>query len=642
MYFGGMMQKTKYLTAVILFLVAFLLIGEFFIWRLYTFPSEYPSTTVYLQEGQNRDELLQDIISAANEVGIDVFAVDTEMNSAISAAIHIYGTANTANKLKNRQIEPGSYSSLFLGKLKLDINPIDTMPTGLTPDRLFLTGSHAENVQFKQLLINKYAGNIPQPMEHGDQKAWIVGGLWLVVFSLLLIISLYHLAFLKREGIVRMISGEPLGSFVLSNIIRDTAIFAGIFFSLLLITSRFTKSTFLLPVTVISFAAFAFVNAGFNARLLKVDFRKDAASKQSAKNVLKISYVYKCAAIILTIFAVSGNVQLIKNGADYYSQKTFFQQHNNYYYLNISTHTITDEDDANKQILVDLISNPQHLMLVDLQVSDGDLGYVYTDSSTIPYLKEQIPELSQASLDSKVYFIVPESVGDSTLEKDSAMDIWSAYYKGSFECEFIEYEKASIMAIKNMGTSIESSYFRNPIVVLNNLDAPDYTSFFNLEYIAANTLFDIPDAELQSLDQHKQINYSTNACENYTFHLDAAKRNIITGLVFMGLILILNLVMSKSMLYFEYKVRAVEYLLKKILGVSLLKSNVRVLLLSAASVGLATVVSSALMYMLGEREILYNIVGSAMVLLMDVLFSVYYIHAISRISLIRVFKGGSI
>lgn len=66
------MQKTKYLTAVILFLVAFLLIGEFFIWRLYTFPSEYPSTTVYLQEGQSRDELLQDIMSAANEVGIDV------------------------------------------------------------------------------------------------------------------------------------------------------------------------------------------------------------------------------------------------------------------------------------------------------------------------------------------------------------------------------------------------------------------------------------------------------------------------------------------------------------------------------------------------------------------------------------------
>ena len=167
------MQKTKYLTAVILFLVAFLLIGEFFIWRLYTFPSEYPSTTVYLQEGQNKDELLQDIISAANEVGIDVFAVDTEMNSAISAAIHMYGTANTANKLKNRQIEPGSYRSLFLGKLKLDINPIDTMPTRLIPDRLFLTGSHAANMQFKQLLINKYAGNIPRPMERGNQKAWM-------------------------------------------------------------------------------------------------------------------------------------------------------------------------------------------------------------------------------------------------------------------------------------------------------------------------------------------------------------------------------------------------------------------------------------------------------------------------------------
>ena len=28
------------------------------------------------------------------------------------------------------------------------------------------------------------------------------------------------------------------------------------------------------------------------------------------------------------------------------------------------------------------------------------------------------------------------------------MDIWSAYYKGSFECEFIEYEKASISSVR--------------------------------------------------------------------------------------------------------------------------------------------------------------------------------------------------
>ena len=28
------------------------------------------------------------------------------------------------------------------------------------------------------------------------------------------------------------------------------------------------------------------------------------------------------------------------------------------------------------------------------------------------------------------------------------MDIWSAYYKGSFECESIEYEKASISSVR--------------------------------------------------------------------------------------------------------------------------------------------------------------------------------------------------
>ena len=126
------------------------------------------------------------------------------------------------------------------------------------------------------------------------------------------------------------------------------------------------------------------------------------------------------------------------------------------------------------------------------------------------------------------------------------------------------------------------------------------------------------------------------------FHIESERRNVITGVVFLGLIVLLNSVISKSMLYYEYKIRAVEYTLKKILGEHLLVSNMRVFLLSAISAGVATIISSIIMLVLGNQNVMFNIFGSIMVVFLDFCFSGYYIHIISRVSISRVFKGGSI
>ena len=369
------MKKTKFLVAILLFFISFILIGEFYVWHLYTFPSEFPSTTLYLQEGQTQKELLRDVTSAAAETGVDVFVVDTEMNSAVSVTIHIYGSENVIQKLVRYKIETGSYKSLFLGTINIEIEKFDEMPSDFIPNRFFLTGSYTDNVAFKQLLINKYAGNFPKQIENTNQNIFMICGLWLVVFTLLLLISLYDLALIKREGIVRMVSGEPLSTFVLTNILRDSCVFSIIFFLLLFLTSIFTKPTFFFNITLAAFIIFIAINVLLNLKLLRVDFRKDVCSKQSAKGILKISYFYKCAAIILTIFVVNGNIQLIGQGAAYFLQKDFFEQHKDYYYLNVSTHS-ENSSDSNTQILEKLLSDPRHLTLIDLQASNDGVEYI--------------------------------------------------------------------------------------------------------------------------------------------------------------------------------------------------------------------------------------------------------------------------
>lgn len=635
------MKKTKFLVAILLFFISFILIGEFYVWHLYTFPSEFPSTTLYLQEGQTQKELLRDVTSAAAETGVDVFVVDTEMNSAVSVTIHIYGSENVIQKLVRCKIETGSYKSLFLGTINIEIEKFDEMPSDFIPNRFFLTGSYTDNVAFKQLLINKYAGNFPKQIENTNQNIFMICGLWLVVFTLLLLISLYDLALIKREGIVRMVSGEPLSIFVLTNILRDSCVFSIIFFLLLFLTSIFTKPTFFFNITLAAFIIFIAINVLLNLKLLRVDFRKDVCSKQSAKGILKISYFYKCAAIILTIFVVNGNIQLIRQGATYFLQKDFFEQHKDYYYLNVSTNS-ENSPDSDTQILEKLLSDPRHLTLIDLQASNDGVEYIYTDSSSKDYLSEQIPSIENIKFESKVYLFIPKEFIDDSLVKENTLWVWSTYYRDSFDYEFIEYDNANIMAIKNTGTSIESTRIVNPIIIYNNLGAASYSAFFNLEYVAGSTLFNIPEDNLANIDLNGQINYATNANENYLFHIESERRNVITGVVFLGLIVLLNSVISKSMLYYEYKIRAVEYTLKKILGEHLLVSNMRVFLLSAISAGVATIISSIIMLVLGNQNVMFNIFGSIMVVFLDFCFSGYYIHIISRVSISRVFKGGSI
>ena len=219
------MKRTKYLTGALLFLIAFALIGELSVWRLSSFYTSFPSTTLYLQEGQNRSELIHDVKTAAKENGIEAFAVSVNMHSSFSVSLDIYGTSGVENYLKEHsKVSDGTFRSLFLGEVMISVQDLDELPEDFVPDRFLLTGDHDSNVLFKKALINNYAGNFPRQINASDENVLLIIGIWAIVFMLLLLLSNYEIALAKREVIVRMVSGEPLTAFVGTNILKDTLI----------------------------------------------------------------------------------------------------------------------------------------------------------------------------------------------------------------------------------------------------------------------------------------------------------------------------------------------------------------------------------------------------------------------------------
>lgn len=634
------MKRTKYLTGALLFLIAFALIGELSVWRLSSFYTSFPSTTLYLQEGQNRSELVHDVKTAAKENGIEAFAVNVDMHSSFSVSLDIYGTPGVKEYLHTEAgVGEGVFRSLFLGEVIISVHDLDDLPEDYVPDRFLLTGDHDSNVLFKKALINKYAGNFPRQINTSDENVLLIIGIWAIVFMLLLLLSNYEIALAKREVIVRMVSGEPLTAFVGTNILKDTWIFSAAFGAALLIGSLLSSATYHIGISLISFGLFLCINAALHTRLLKTDFRKDVGSSSSAKTVLKTSYIYKCVAVVASVAIMTGNIALIMEAVSCYKQRDFFEQHKDYYYINFPSNP--NEEHQGLVCTAEFMSRYHSRSLVDLQSWDMGVEYVYSDANTVDILMDSIPELRTEELTPKVYFLMPVKIAEDPLVQEDALDIWTAYYQGEFEYEFVSCRNTETIAVGSTG-KIASSIKDAPIIILNNLGTSSYAAFSNLGYISQCTMFQVDTDELERLSEDGVINYATNANDSFSLALAAARRNMFAGFLFLFMILSINAVISKNMVYYDCKINAVEYSLKKLLGYNPIRIYSITLFPTVGVSIVATVICSAAMLVKGNTAVFTNVIGCVVIGLLDLCFVAYYLHKTSHIGMVQVIKGGSI
>lgn len=289
----------------------------------------------------------------------------------------------------------------------------------------------------------------------------------------------------------------------------------------------------------------------------------------------------------------------------------------------------------------ELFKNQTKLTLVDLETWNLDMEYVYADGDAKAHLEENIPELRKNDFAQKVYFIIPEKYADDPSVMEDMQNVWAAYYSGEYDFEMLVCKKTDTIAISNVGT-ITSSIKKDPIIIYNNLGASSYDKFSNIDYITGSTLFKVSEDDIPRLDKDSRVSYVTNSNENYLYHLETVKRNMLTGVVFLVIILIINSIISRSMLHYEYSINAVENCLKKLYGYGLLRTNLHSILLTVISAALAIVISSIIMLLFGTSSLVYNTIGGVLVILIDLGFLTYYIHITSRIGMNRIFKGGSI
>lgn len=636
------MKLIKYITSFILFFITLIFIGEIYVWNLDSFETEYKYVTFYLQENTTKSEMLNDIVVAAEKENVSIFVVDKKFTSLYTETINIYTTNKEAQNFLalNSMVREGRYESIFLGQVNVEYFEWFDIPDIEKIEYYYVIGKDENIINFKKLLVDKYAGRFPKNSNQIMNTQFSVGVVWFCVIAFLLLLTFYEVAKLKKIIILKIAIGERISIFIIKKLILDIIIYSTVFLSLFYMLSLYTNTFYLKNMTILYFGLFLFLNSLSYLFLFFTDYKKDMQTLKTAKSVLKISYLYKIITSVVLIITMTGCIELIFEGINYYKQKDFFEMKQNYYYITVGGSNIEDAKEMLNKYYTQGRKTEKKIGLIDLGKWLTNVEYILADQGAVDYLYTRIPEIQNKILENKIYYLVPEQYQNKDIYNDMK-SICYTYYEAEYDYEIIEYKKTSwVMAISNSG-KIKSTLKKNPVIILNNMDFVEIPNSSML-YIGNATMYSFSDKEFENIASSNffgDMYYKTNVYENYKYFWNMMKRNMLMGIVFLMILLILEGLILRTVLKYEYQINAKELLLNKMNGNSFFYRQKKIILLLLGG-WLSLIISITISIILGFSATLYILISGILVLLMEHLLVILYSHKLDKANISKIFKGG--
>lgn len=636
------MKLIKYITSFILFFITLIFIGEIYVWNLDSFETEYKYVTFYLQENTTKSEMLNDIVVAAEKENVSIFVVDKKFTSLYTETINIYTTNKEAQNFLalNSMVKEGRYESIFLGQVNVEYFEWFDIPDIEKIEYYYVIGKDENIINFKKLLVDKYAGRFPKNSNQIMNAQISVGVVWFCVIAFLLLLTFYEVAKLKKIIILKIAIGERISIFIIKKLILDIIIYSTVFLSLFYMLSLYTNTFYLKNMTILYFGLFLFLNSLSYLFLFFTDYKKDMQTLKTAKSVLKISYLYKIITSVVLIITMTGCIELIFEGINYYKQKDFFEMKQNYYYITVGGSNIEDAKEMLNKYYTQGRKTEKKIGLIDLGKWLTNVEYILADQGAVDYLYTRIPEIQNKILENKIYYLVPEQYQNKDIYNDMKT-ICYTYYEAEYDYEIIEYKKTSwVMAISNSG-KIKSTLKKNPVIILNNMDFVEIPNSSML-YIGNATMYSFSDKEFENIASSNffgDMYYKTNVYENYKYFWNMMKRNMLMGIVFLMILLILEGLILRTVLKYEYQINAKELLLNKMNGNSFFYRQKKIILLLLGG-WLSLIISITISIILGFSATLYILISGILVLLMEHLLVILYSHKLDKANISKIFKGG--
>lgn len=582
----------------ILVLMGFLFMGELSLLNLSTFQEAYYEADFYINSSGrevNSHEMIEDLCRAGKKHNVDFFALEYSWDKSYLYETRIIGTKGAIEHLKKSGIKEGANKSLFFENQRALFCDIQEETDISNITTWYFTGGKEEyeNIRaFKVDLVDKYGGGFPKEMGSGAGTILSLLFVWCTVFCIVLALSLYETAYMKKEAMLRVIMGENIVRLYLKSVLQDTAAFVLLFIFLSFVLRLVSNVAFKLPWVSGLFVLFLLLNLAIQAGMLRLDYKKTLASGTGDNGFLAINYVIKAGLAIVAILVVSINVTMISEALDLYEQKDFFRKHSNcsYYKMSYGVDAITEEQDPDEGLYKRFYAAFQNQSFQYADLSEYYTlrhPFIVINRNSLQELTSQYPQLAaikQAVGTSKISLLLPASIKEGSADYENVMEMnddirFSESEYGKWK--IISYENGiQVVGIHSNSTGHTTSNYRDPILLLDNTSYKTEASTTGYDFYSNyDILYHIPAKQWEQFRSKAKLEDRyisiTNAMEEYTHEWNQSKRKMILSIVLAAFVLFLELSLIALIIQMEYHFNAIEMAIRKVHGYSLYERNVR-------------------------------------------------------------------
>lgn len=658
------MKTIKYIVSFCILFIGLLIIGESHTFRLNNFYTEFHNTTLYLQPNTTEEEMIRDTLRSAERHGVEIFTFVRSTPSLFQTKYDLYGTPGVKRYLDtNLDIQEKSYESLFLEDIRFQFHDFATVPGLDTIHDFYIIGSLEKATAFKIALIDKYAGNHPKEGYTDQESRNTIIAIWLLMMSIVLLLTYYDVLFQKKENLIRVSMGESTGGMMWRNVLADTVVFTALFAAVVLFLAPSTSVYFGFRISLTLFAALIVFNALLYLNMYVYNLKEVFSnSKGGSKKLLALNYGLKLVTVIVTIFVISGNVAVLYESYQLYKMKSFFENYSDYSYVRLNHRLVVDSDgnitnrmsDTNtveQTFYKQFFHSANATLLSDMDgLVNGNA--LIANRNAYDYLSRNIKELTNEDLTKDIYLLVPEQMPVTDELIASFQDSLRLYEGESFayEYEVIPYKGRVELVSIEVNLPYGSEILKNPVIIYNNKTAEqvenrpvDPERFFPfIEEIMYKVSDDEFDRFVQEHGMSREIVRKTNVLDKYNHSWNLAQRVLAINLIFSTLVLLLEFIIIVTIIKLEYEVNAIELAIKKVLGHSLPAKHRKLVLMtlvtSVLSIGAA--VTAALVLEL--NNVSHLAFGGIVLLGLELSVIFFYIRKIENARIQNTLKGGNL
>lgn len=574
------MRYIKYLISILFFALVLIVVGESYIMELDNFYTRFLSASIILPDNIIEESISEDIIEAAAKFDVDAFLFQSTPSDSFNVIHEIYCTKDVENYFEqNAGITEKVYKSIFMGSREFVFRDFELIDNGLKFDYIYIIGSEENARNFKISLLEKYGGSHIRQGYIDESVSNSIRFICYGIIAILFVLTIYEINYDKKELIVSVLYGRNLAFQITLRILVNTMVYLVASMVLFHVLGLITHTENHINITINALVGVIIVPNLPYLTLARYDLKKIISNQKVPAYVKFINYTIKCITLTLTIVLISGNLLLIVEAVSFASQKTFWEEKNDFYNVKLmyrpdlsSSYSEEDQEIRYSFYTENMAKLEAFLLAETWQTSEYyNNSILISNKNALGYLKDNIKELKELKVDGNYYFFLPSKLENNVDVIEELELLFIDQIEKMSEVKVYYYDDNTSLVSRKINDKGFAKVSKNPVIFLDNSDLPNKEVMYYWDLIMFNlseSNFDIYERFIFENKLSKEVTSTNSVYSEYISNGKVMKVALYSNSIFIMLLLLFEISIIHLIIKLEFSSKALELSISKIMGYS--------------------------------------------------------------------------